>query len=247
MKKTVSTISPILELKHKWDVVLELSLIVAILSAVPSTFAQATLEGINSTLAQTTVAGFNSSPVQAAVDGFDSTIAQEVVTKQATTPAPPTQPPIPSQWLTHQALTSVPPSPANASIIQLYYLDYNSITSINPQTNFANYSRLYGLFITNNYLTELPCLPNIKTTLSQLYLNNNLISYIPPACLSLLQYLSSLILYNNRISHLPDVYMANIYNIGLYTNAFTTFPTLPILGKLQMQTFWINGRKKNFI
>jgi Leucine-rich repeat (LRR) protein len=217
MKKTVSTISPILELKHKWDVVLELGLIVAILSAVPTTLAQATLEGINSTL------------------------AQEVVTKQATTPAPPTQPPIPSQWLTHQALTSVPPSPANASVIQLYYLDYNSITSINPQTDFANYSRLYGLFITNNYLTELPCLPNVKTTLSQLYLSNNLISYISAACLSLLQYLSSLILYNNRISHLPDVYMANIYNIGLYTNAFTTFPTLPTLGKLQ--TLWSTGRK----
>jgi hypothetical protein len=231
MKKTVSTISLILKLKHKWDVVLELGLIVAILSAVPTT------------LAQTTVAGFNLTLVQAAVDGFDSTIVQ-VVTKQATTPAPPTQPPIPSQWLTHQALTSVPPSPANASIIQLYYLDYNSITSINPQTDFANYSRLYGLFITNNYLTELPCLPNIKTTLSQLYLSNNLISYIPPACLSLLQYLSSLILYNNRISHLPDVYMANIYIIGLYTNAFTTFPTLPILGKLQ--TVWRNGRKGNF-
>jgi leucine-rich repeat protein SHOC2 len=102
-------------------------------------------------------------------------------------------------WLNRNKMSKCPSLfPRNLVILDL---SWNAITSL-PSTVIFSLTRLEGLFLSNNQITEIPTEIGLLTALHSLYLDNNKLSFVPSELMGLSK-LNVLIVTFNKLTCVP--------------------------------------------
>ena len=80
-------------------------------------------------------------------------------------------------------------------------------------------------------LIEIPLLPNVASSLTNLDVSSNKITFVNPIALQILPNLNAIILSNNLLAVFPNFSHPQLYLISIDNNQLTTLPVLPSLSK----------------
>ena len=140
-------------------------------------------------------------------------------------------------------LTSVPNNVLRSNLPDSTVdLRNNYLSYIDPVVDFYN-SSCGTLFLSNNYFTEVPDIPNLADVLQDLYLDYNNISYVNSTIIERYKALYSISVTNNIIAAFPDFKPTIKFGrVQMNNNKLLEYPYWPRAGK-NITFITLNGNK----